>query len=234
MTRRQTPPASRRVDIAQPVMKKNAEHASANRKLLQELGIFTINLISSPGSGKTTLLEAMAGILGDKLAVVVGDIQTRRDADRVAKSGVKAVQIETGGACHLDARCVGDTVQAMDLGGSRCKVLVIENVGNLVCPASYDLGENMKMALLSCPEGDDKVLKYPGIFSRIDALLLTKIDLLPHMDFDTDRAIRECRALNDAFDVFHLSGKTGEGVDAFCEFLLEQGVTRQPSGAGPT
>jgi len=181
-----------------------------------------LNMISSPGSGKTMLLETMGQVLKDDLAVIDGDVQTQRDAERLRAAGVRAVQIETGGACHLDAQRVADVLDELDLETSPAKILVIENVGNLVCPSSFDLGEHMKIALLSLPEGDDKVLKYPSIFRRIGILLVTKIDLLPHLDFDVNRVVAETRSLNERFDAFALSAKTGEGVDAFCGYLLEK------------
>lgn len=208
--------------IGASVMASGEDAAEANRRFFREHRLLTINLISSPGAGKTTLLERMAETLGPDMAVIAGDLQTRRDAERIQKAGSAARQIETGGACHLDARQVAVAAVEMGLPEQRCRVLVIENVGNLVCPSSFDLGEHMKVALLSLPEGDDKVLKYPSIFSRIGALLINKIDLAAHMDFDVDRAVRECASLNDGFDVFRLSAKTGEGVDAFCRYLLEK------------
>ena len=212
--------ATTRVEIKAPVLAKNNAQADINRARFKELGVSVINLISSPGSGKTTLLEAMAKVLGNKLAVIEGDQQTDRDAERVRKAGVKAVQIETGDACHLDAEAVAQAMDELELEGSPAKVVVIENVGNLICPSSYDLGENLKGALLSLPEGDDKVLKYPSVFSRVGALLITKMDLEPYMDFDVDRAISETASLNSQFETFRVSAKTGEGVPEFCEYLV--------------
>ena len=212
----------KRIEIGASMMARNEDIAAANRAFFEKLGLFVINLISAPGSGKTTLLRCMAGVLGPEMAVIVGDLQTRRDAERVQSAGCAAYQIETGGACHLDARAVAGAMGAMDFSCDTRRVLVIENVGNLVCPASFDLGEHMKVALLSLPEGDDKVLKYPSIFSRVGALLINKIDLMPYMNFDIDRAVRECASLNGRFDVFRISAKTGEGVKDFCAFLLEK------------
>ena len=213
---------TKQVDINLPVLTKNDEYANANRSKLQELGVFAINIISSPGSGKTTLLESMAKILGDKMAVIEGDVQTARDAERVIAAGSKAIQIETGGACHLDAHRVGHALDSLKLKDSPCKILVIENVGNLVCPSTYDLGEHMKTALLSLPEGDDKVLKYPAIFSRISALVINKMDLAQYLDFDIDRAIQETASLNSEFTTFRISAKTGNGVEQFCQYLLDR------------
>ena len=210
---------TKKVLVGAPVAKKNDQIAAETRQFLNEKGIFTINIISSPGSGKTTLLERMAAVFGPDMAAIEGDVQTRRDAERVARAGCRVHQIETGGSCHLNAQGVADAIDELGLADNPCKVLVIENVGNLVCPSGTDLGEHMKVAILSLPEGDDKVLKYPAIFSRIGALVINKIDLAEVMDFDVDRAIRECASLNDRFEAFRVSAKTGEGVEAFCRFL---------------
>ena len=199
-----------KVEVNEPVLAKNIEHAQRNRARFRELGIHVVNLISSPGSGKTTLLETMATLLGPRLAVIVGDLQTERDAVRIRAKGVQAVQIETQGACHLDAESVGKALQQLDL--SLVRLLVIENVGNLVCPASYDLGENEKLVLLSTPEGDDKVLKYPSIFSRANLLVITKVDLLGVLDFDPQKAIAECLSLSPKVKSFLVSAKTGQGI----------------------
>ena len=214
------PGGSREVRIEKPVLLKNDKIAAVNRRRFAAADVLAVNFISSPGSGKTSLLEAMARILGEGMVVIEGDVQTRRDAERIEKAGVRAVQIETGGACHLDASSISRAMDELDLENSPCELIVIENVGNLVCPSSYDLGEHMKAALLSLPEGDDKVLKYPAIFRRIGALVITKMDLLPHMDFDVDRVVTECGSLNSDFETFRLSAKTGEGVDEFCDYLL--------------
>jgi hydrogenase nickel incorporation protein HypB len=208
---------ARTIDINLPALQKNDNFASANRTFFNGKGVLSINLISSPGSGKTTLLEQLAKRLGRKMAVVVGDIQTRRDADRIIGSGSSAYQIETHGACHLDAHGVGHALEHLDFKG--VEFCVIENVGNLVCPAAYDLGEAMKITILSTPEGDDKVLKYPEIFSRTSAVLINKIDLASHLDFDVDKVIRECKSLNARCDIFKIAAKTGTGIDLFCEYL---------------
>lgn len=209
--------ATRQIAVGRDVMEKNDGYARENRAYFSHRKILALNLISSPGSGKTSLLEAMAKIFGPKMAVIEGDIQTSRDAERVIRAGSRARQIETHGACHLDAHGVGHALDDLDLEG--CEILVIENVGNLVCPATYDLGEHLKIAILSLPEGDDKVLKYPAVFSRIGALVISKIDLAPHLEFDVDKAVNECRSLNRLFVTYKLSAKTGEGVKAFCDYL---------------
>jgi len=210
------------VDITRPVLAKNEEFAAANRGLFRDKAMLVLNVIGSPGSGKTTLLEAMARHLHDAMVVIEGDVQTRRDAERIEQAGCRAYQIETHGACHLDAKAVAHALEQLDLDRGECEVLVIENVGNLICPSSFDLGEHLKIGLLSVPEGDDKVLKYPSLFSRISDLVVNKIDLLPHLTFDVERVIAECRSLNGDVRVFKTSGKTGEGVDNFCRFLLDE------------
>ena len=206
------------MEINLPALQKNDAFAANNRTFFKDHGVLAINLISSPGSGKTTLLEQMAKRLGGKMTVVVGDIQTRRDADRIIGSGSSAYQIETGGACHLDAHSVGHALERLNFKG--VEICVIENVGNLVCPAAYDLGESMKVAILSAPEGDDKVLKYPAIFSRISVLLINKIDIAAHLDFDVKKVSRECKSLNARCDIFKIAAKTGQGIDEFCEYLI--------------
>jgi hydrogenase nickel incorporation protein HypB len=208
------------LDINLAALHKNDAFASDNRAFFKEKNVLAINLISSPGSGKTTLLEQLAKSLGGKMTVVVGDIQTRRDADRIIGAGSSAYQIETQGACHLDAHSVGHALEQLDFRG--VEICVIENVGNLVCPASYDLGESMKIVILSAPEGDDKVLKYPEIFSRTSVLLINKMDLAPHLDFDVNKVSRECKSLNAQCDIFMIAAKTGKGIDEFCRYLMEK------------
>ena len=211
--------AVKKVNVKSPVMQKNDEIAAKNRRLLQENRILAINLIGSPGCGKTTLLEAMAKRFRGDMVAIEGDLQTRRDAERVEQAGCRAYQIETHGRCHLDAEAVSKALEHFGLTDGACKLLVIENVGNLVCPSGYDLGEHFKAGLLSVPEGDDKILKYPSLFSRISVLIISKTDLVPHLTFDVERAVDECRSLNRHVEVFRMSAQTGEGVEEFCEFL---------------
>jgi hydrogenase nickel incorporation protein HypB len=208
------------VDINLPALQKNDAFAEENRAFFKNKKIFAINLISSPGSGKTTLLEQMAKRLGKKMAVVVGDIQTRRDAERIIGAGGNAYQIETGGACHLDAYSIGHALEHLNFKG--VEICVIENVGNLVCPAAYDLGESVKVAILSTPEGDDKVLKYPEIFSRASVLLINKMDIAMHLNFDVKKVSQECKSLNAQCDIFMIAAKTGQGIDDFCEYLIKK------------
>ncbi len=208
------------VKIGIDVMQKNEEYAVQNREVFTRNKVLSFNIISSPGSGKTSILEAMARKLGDSMAVIVGDQQTKRDAERIIGSGSLAYQIETGGACHLDAHSVRHAAEHIDFSG--IQFLVIENVGNLVCPAAYNLGEHFKVGILSTPEGDDKVLKYPSIFSEISVLLINKVDLSPHLDFDSEKAIEECRSLCRDVEVFKTSAKTGEGINGFIDFLTDK------------
>jgi len=196
---------------------RNDADASHNREHFKEHGLKVVNLIGSPGCGKTSLLEALAAKLGPKLAVVEGDIHTTFDADRVKKAGARAVQIETGGECHLLARQVGRVLHDLDLAGVR--LLAIENVGNLVCPADYDLGEDLKIAVLSVAEGDEKPAKYPPLFVRAGAVVFTKTDLLPYVTFDLERAKSDCRKLNSAVRFFETSVKTGQGMNELLAYL---------------
>lgn len=220
----------RKVEIRSPVMQKNDRIAQDNRALLDRAGLTCLNLMSSPGAGKTTILEGLAGRLGDRMAVIEGDVQTRRDADRVRSAGAQAWQIETRGACHLDAEAVSGVLEEMGLPRSPWRFLLIENVGNLICPSGFYLGEHVTIGMLSVPEGDDKILKYPALFSKIDLLLLNKADLLPHIDFDVERAVGECRSLNSDVDVITLSALTGEGLDELQDYIEGAAEQRFPTG----
>lgn len=215
------------VVIERKVMARNESVADANRVLFRGLGAYTVNLISSPGAGKTSLLEATLKQLQDeegvRLAVVEGDVQTENDAERLAATGVPVEAIVTGGACHLDAAMVRRATQAL---GARLPggidLLIVENVGNLVCPASYDLGENEKAALVSVTEGEDKPLKYPALFHNAATLLVTKTDLLPHLEFDVELLIRNARSVNPRLRIFPVSARTGEGMGAWRDYLLQR------------
>jgi hydrogenase nickel incorporation protein HypB len=205
-----------------PVMKRNDDAAERNRKVFSESGLLCLNLMSSPGAGKTTLLERLAERLGDRLAVIEGDVQTRRDAERIEKAGAYAYQIETGGSCHLDAVAVGTALNDMKPFPKTWEFLVIENVGNLICPSGFYLGEHLTAGMLSLPEGDDKVLKYPGLFSKIDLFLLNKMDLLESLRFDPDRAEEECRSMNPGVTALRLSAETLDGMDGLVSLLEER------------
>ncbi len=210
---------SRMVQIEQDILGKNNEYAMANRGYFLQKGMLTLNLVSSPGSGKTTLLTSTLNELKDEFPQVVieGDQQTSNDAERIRETGVVAIQINTGKGCHLDAHQVGHAVDHLDAPDT--SVLYIENVGNLVCPAAFDLGEAHKVAILSITEGEDKPLKYPDMFHAANLLLLSKIDLLPHLDFDVGKCIEYAQRINPGIKVIQLSGKTGEGMDSWYRWV---------------
>jgi hydrogenase nickel incorporation protein HypB len=210
------------IEVRKNVLAKNDELAAANRALFAREGLTAVNFVSSPGAGKTTLLVKTLTDLADRYrcAVVEGDQRTANDAERIAATGAPVVQINTLSACHLDASMVARGLTALDLAG--LDYLFIENVGNLVCPAGYDLGEKMKVVVMSTTEGEDKPVKYPKMFRVSAALLLTKTDLLPHLDFDADKAVDCALQVNPALAVFRVSAKTGEGFDAWYDWLAAQ------------
>ncbi|MCP4901737.1 MAG: hydrogenase nickel incorporation protein HypB [bacterium] len=210
------------VTVKKKALAANEEHAATLRTGFVSSGTLVLNLISSPGSGKTTLLEATIGELGKQVrtAVIEGDVETERDADRIRALGVPAHQILTGGACHLDARMISDALADTQLMPT--DILFIENVGNLICPTGYDLGEDLKIAVLSTTEGDDKPFKYPAIFSRAEVTVVTKIDLLPHLDFDLEAVREHLATLNPSGRVFVTSSQTMEGIKDWCSFITDQ------------
>ena len=210
---------SRMVQIEQDILGKNNQYAAANRGYFSELGLLVLNLVSSPGSGKTSLLTETIGLLKDQLdmAVIEGDQQTTHDADRIRATGVKALQINTGKGCHLDAHQIGHAVE--NLKPEAKSVLFIENVGNLVCPASFDLGEAHKVAILSVTEGEDKPLKYPDMFHAADLMILNKIDLLPYLDFDLEQCIQYAKQVNPKIKIIQLSAKTGAGMESWIQWI---------------
>ncbi|HSO46181.1 MAG TPA: hydrogenase nickel incorporation protein HypB [Rhodoferax sp.] len=211
---------SRRVQIEQDILAKNNAYAQANRQALSERGIFALNLVSSPGSGKTSLLCKTIELLHQQsVAVIEGDQQTSLDADRIRASGAQAIQINTGKGCHLDAHRVGHAMAQLQLADDA--LLLIENVGNLVCPAAFDLGEAHKVVILSVTEGEDKPLKYPDMFRAASLMLLNKIDLLPHLTYDVDAAIAYARRVNPQIRVIQLSATTGEGMGEWLAFLRD-------------
>lgn len=215
------------VTIERKVLEKNDAFAAMNRDALVRQGVFTINMVSSPGAGKTTLLERTIAHLDGALtlAVVEGDVQTDLDAQRVAKYGVPVVQIVTNGGCHLEARLVQDALSRLDL--STTDVLVIENVGNLVCPANFDLGEDLKVVVLSVTEGDDKPLKYPAMFQRASVLIINKVDLVPYVDADVSAIRRHARLVNPDLQIFETSCRTGQGIAEWAEWLAAQAGRRR-------
>ena len=210
---------ARMVQIEEDILGKNNEYAAANRRWFGEHGILALNLVSSPGSGKTTLLARTVDALKAELAlsVIEGDQQTAHDAERIRETGVRALQINTGKGCHLDGHMIGhalETLQPED--GS---VVFIENVGNLVCPAAFDLGEAHKVAILSVTEGEDKPIKYPDMFHAADLMLLNKIDLLPYLQFDVDRCIDYARRVNPGIKVLQVSATSGAGMDGWYRWI---------------
>ena len=210
---------TRLVQIEQDILAKNNRYAEQNRNRLADHGILALNLISSPGAGKTALLVATVAALKEHvpLAVIEGDQETANDAMRIRATGVPAIQINTGRGCHLDAHMVGHALDSLPL--PTAGVLFIENVGNLVCPTGFDLGEAHKVAILSVAEGDDKPLKYPDAFAAADLMLLTKLDLLPHVDFDVAACIDHARRVNPGIDVIQLSARTGDGMTAWLDWV---------------
>ena len=210
----------RMVQIEQDILSKNNAYANENRQQLAERGIFALNLVSSPGSGKTTLLCKTITLLGTQpLAVIEGDQQTSQDAQRIRATGAPAIQINTGKGCHLDAHMVGHAMGQLRLQID--SLLMIENVGNLVCPAAFDLGEAHKVVILSVTEGEDKPIKYPDMFRAASLMLLNKIDLLPYLDFDVAAAIAYARQVNPQIRVIQVSATSGAGMDEWLAFLRE-------------
>ena len=211
----------RLIEVRERVMQHNDVLAEDVRRRLDEADVFALNLVSSPGAGKTLLLERTLAALGDRLrmALVVGDVQTQNDADRLARHTSRLVQaVVTGGACHLDARQVSTALDAIDLEDT--DLLFLENVGNLVCPASWDLGEAAKVVVFSVTEGEDKPLKYPKMFRQARYAVVNKVDLLTHIDFDLDKAVGYARDVNPNLELFFTSARTGEGMEPWYDFLL--------------
>ena len=218
-----------KIVAATKILKANDQLADDNRATLNAAGVLGVNIVGSPGCGKTTLLEALFAWLDDQLApgVIEGDIASSIDAERIEALGVPVVQINTDGACHLDAGMISAAAAGLDLAA--IDLLAIENVGNLVCTAGFDLGEHIRLVLLSVPEGDDKIAKYPAIFRGSDALVVTKTDLLPHFDFKLDRLVADMKHLAPDAKVFEVSATTGQGMEELGVWLLE----RQLLGLSP-
>jgi hydrogenase nickel incorporation protein HypB len=213
---------TQRIPVVEKILSANDRLAAENRRILDEAGVFSINMMASPGAGKTSLIEKTIGALRDQmhLAVIDGDIATSLDADRAAAAGAQAVQINTGGDCHLDAVMLHSALPQVDL--LNIDLLIVENVGNLVCPASFQLGTHKSVLIASIPEGDDKPYKYPGMYRGVDALVLNKIDLLPYVPFDLDYFLRGVEVLNPSLVTFNLSCRTGEGLEAWLDWLMAQ------------
>ncbi|MGC8719531.1 MAG: hydrogenase nickel incorporation protein HypB [Thermodesulforhabdaceae bacterium] len=207
------------VTVVRNILEAQEKIAKANRDLFEKHGVFVVNIMSSPGAGKTSLLErTIEALKGSyRIAVIEGDIQSQEDALRIKRLGVDAVQINTGGACHLDANMIQSALERISLDA--CDLLIIENVGNLVCPAEFELGEHEKAMILSVTEGDDKPLKYPLMFQKSSVLLINKIDLLPYVDCDVERIRKTVKELNPRIEIFEISCKTGEGIDRWINWL---------------
>ncbi len=203
--------------------------AEAIRKEMRERNILLVNITSSAGSGKTTLMQETAKRLQHRLtmAVMVGDLDTERDAIRIRETGIEARQIVTGGICHLEAQMVWQAMQVMQLDG--VELLFIENVGNLVCPASYDLGEDYRVTLMATTEGDDKPKKYPRMFLTSELMLVSKADLLPYLPFSVEAVVQDAREVNPDIEAIPISSLSGEGLDAWCDWLLERVAEKQAS-----
>jgi hydrogenase nickel incorporation protein HypB len=210
------------VQVLKNILEKNDHQAHHNREHFDRYGILAVNLMSSPGAGKTSLLEKTIELLKDKyrIGVIEGDLETERDAQRVREKGAYAYQITTGQTCHLDAFMVHKGLHHLPL--EELDIVFVENVGNLVCPASFDVGTHLNVVLLSVPEGDDKPAKYPVMFEKADLLLITKVDLLPYFDFDVDRCVKEFKEINPKADVILLSVKTGEGLNRWINWLTQK------------
>ncbi len=210
------------ITIERKILEKNDEIAVENRSLFARHGVFVINMVSSPGAGKTSILErSLERLKGElKVAVIEGDVQTDLDAQRVARYGVPAVQIVTRGGCHLEANLVRDALKNINLSG--VQILIIENVGNLVCPSNYDLGEAMKVVVASTTEGDDKPLKYPAMFRNASVLIINKIDLIPYVNSSLTTLRTNALQINPALKIFETSCTTGAGMDEWCSWLAQR------------
>jgi hydrogenase nickel incorporation protein HypB len=213
---------TQRVQVVEKILSANDRLAADNRALLDKAGIFALNFMASPGAGKTSLIEQTVKKLADKmrLAVIDGDVATSLDADRAAAAGAKAVQINTGGECHLDAVMLQGALDQLNL--DEIDLLIVENVGNLICPAAFQLGTHKSVLIASVPEGDDKPYKYPGMYQGVDALVINKIDLLPYVPFDMEYFKRGVEVLSPGLITFPLSCRTGEGIPSWLEWIKKQ------------
>jgi hydrogenase nickel incorporation protein HypB len=209
-----------KVTVAQHILAGNETIAAEIQQTLVARGIRALNIMSSPGAGKTTLLERTIERLRERLgiAVIEGDVETTADAERIEAAGAETVQINTRGACHLEAHMIRDALAEIEL--ARVDLLIIENIGNLVCPASWNLGEDMRVVVVSTSEGDDKPAKYPQMFAASQVMVVNKLDLLPYVDYDIQKAKRQALAINPSLHIFELSCRTGEGLDAWCAWLM--------------
>ncbi|MEM8842788.1 MAG: hydrogenase nickel incorporation protein HypB [Pseudomonadota bacterium] len=215
----------RLIEIEKGVLSQNDAYAAKNRKHLAERNCFAVNLVSSPGSGKTTLLCTTIGMMEGPVGVIEGDQQTSNDADRIRETGAPAIQVNTGKGCHLDGHMVGHAID--HLAPADGTTLFIENVGNLVCPAAFDLGEDAKVAILSVTEGEDKPLKYPDMFTASRLALLNKVDLAPHCDVDLDLYEANLKRVNPLIEVIRISAKTGEGLNKWIAWLRAEAQAKR-------
>ncbi len=211
-----------KVSLNQKILSRNEECAQKNKAFFKENNVLCLNVISSPGSGKTTTISRTIKDLHDqiKIGVIEGDIKTDTDAQKIRAAGAEAVQIETQGACHLSAEQVYNALKALE--AEKMDVVIIENVGNLVCPSAFDLGEALRVILLSVPEGDDKPIKYPGTFAEADVVLINKIDLTDYIDFNLERVLADIRVVNPDAKIFQVSATTGEGMDQWYDWLIDR------------
>ena len=219
-----------KVPVVRNILEANERLAEDNRRIFRQAGLLVINLMSGPGAGKTSLLERTIEALQDeiRIGVIEGDIQSSYDAERISQKGVQVVQLNTGGACHLDGNMIKSSLDALNL--DILDLLVVENVGNLVCPAEFNVGEDMKAMILSVPEGDDKPLKYPLMFQESRALLINKIDLLPYVNCDVGKIRERALQLNANLEIFEISCRTGEGLDGWADWLRKQVSARKAGG----
>ncbi len=211
-----------KVKVVTRILEANERIAAENRRIFDEAGVYVINLMSAPGAGKTSLLERTIKELNNKIriAVIEGDIAGVQDAERIGELGIPVIQINTGGACHLDANMINEVLGELPL--KETDLLFVENVGNLVCPAEFNVGEDMKAMILSITEGDDKPLKYPLMFQESSALILNKIDLLPYINVNMEKIKRDAKSLNKSLKVFEVSCKTGEGIPEWADWLVKK------------
>jgi hydrogenase nickel incorporation protein HypB len=217
---------TQRVPVVEQITKANDQVAELNRRRIEENEVFALNMMASPGAGKTSLIERSVPLLADRfrIGVVEGDIATSFDADRTAAAGARSVQINTGGSCHLDATMVSQALDQLPL--EEVDILVVENVGNLICPASFALGTHRNVLVASVPEGDDKPYKHPKMYSGVDVLVINKIDLLPHVEFDMDRFREGVEILNESVTTFPLSCRTGEGLESWIDWIAAESGNR--------
>lgn len=211
-----------KVEVLKNISSANDAIALKNKEALNKSGVIAVNIMSSPGAGKTSLILKTIEMLRSKvkMAVIEGDVASKVDAERIDKEGITAVQINVGGSCSLEAHMITSALDKLTL--KNIDLLLIENVGNLICPAEFDLGEHVKVVISSLPEGDDKPVKYPLIFSEADAVLINKIDLAPYVDFDINNFRKVVTGLNPDIKIFEVSAKTGKGVDKWCQWMVEK------------